>query len=107
MILPFKNCSFNVVVATAIMEHLPFPIKMLKESHRILREDGLIILTCPHPLWESVAGNFGLLNRDDHHRSFDIYELEKMLEESDLKAIEVKRFMLSPIGLPFELKVER
>ncbi len=30
-----------------------------------------------------------------------------MLEESGFKTIEVKRFMLSPIGLLFELKVER
>ncbi|MEM0489382.1 MAG: class I SAM-dependent methyltransferase [Candidatus Bathyarchaeia archaeon] len=44
-IMPFKSESFDVVIAAEIFEHLWNPKSFFKESHRILRCGGYLILS--------------------------------------------------------------
>jgi len=46
--------SFDIVIATAIIEHLNEPRMMIREAYRILREKGLIIVTTPHHFWKEL-----------------------------------------------------
>ncbi len=55
----------DVVVAFEVIEHVFSPQKFLEICHRILRQDGLLILTCPN-----VKG-FDLLTLRERSRSFD------------------------------------
>ena len=54
MKLPIKNGSVDAVLATELMEHLPFPDMFLSEVSRVLRPEGVLILTVPfmEPLHE-------------------------------------------------------
>ena len=45
--LPFKNESFEIVIASEIMEHLKNPGALCKETFRILKEDGLFVVSVP------------------------------------------------------------
>ncbi len=45
--LPFENESFNTVISTQVLEHVEKPWIMVKEVQRILKKDGLCILTAP------------------------------------------------------------
>lgn len=45
--LPFENGSFDFVVLSEVIEHLPNPEKTLKEVNRILKEGGYLIATVP------------------------------------------------------------
>ena len=45
--LTFDNCSFNCVFATELFEHLKLPGQFISESHRVLKEHGVLIFTCP------------------------------------------------------------
>jgi SAM-dependent methyltransferase len=45
--LPFENQSFDTVVSTELLEHVPDPLRALREMHRVLRPGGYIILTTP------------------------------------------------------------
>ena len=38
---------FNVVLATQLLEHLPEPQKFFSETHRVLKNGGILILTVP------------------------------------------------------------
>lgn len=44
----FKDCSFDVVISVNVLQNLPNPISAVKESHRILKHNGLFIACCPH-----------------------------------------------------------
>ncbi len=51
--LPYRNNSFDVVIATWLFEHLPAPDQTLAELQRVLRPNGKLILLTPnvkHPL---------------------------------------------------------
>lgn len=45
--LPFSNASFDAVVSTQLIEHLAQPDQFFKESSRVLRQGGLLIITFP------------------------------------------------------------
>ena len=40
----FKNESFNYVIASNMIHHIPFPIKFFKEMNRILKKGGKLII---------------------------------------------------------------
>jgi SAM-dependent methyltransferase len=43
--LPFEDASFDVVVATQMLEHVPDPPRVLSEAHRVLRPGGVLLLS--------------------------------------------------------------
>ena len=45
---PFKSAYFNVLFAGEVMEHTVDDDFFLKECHRVLRKEGLLILTTPN-----------------------------------------------------------
>lgn len=45
--LPFADGSFDLVVATAVLEHVLEPQRCVDEVHRVLADDGLVWATTP------------------------------------------------------------
>ena len=52
--LPFENESFEVVTMLAVLEHLNHPLDMLKQIARVLKPNGVLILTVPSHLAKPV-----------------------------------------------------
>lgn len=48
--LPYEDKSFDCVFNKSIIEHLHEPEALLNESHRVLKDDGVLITLCPS--WE-------------------------------------------------------
>lgn len=92
--LPFKNRSFDLVMATELIEHLPKPIyqKTLGEIRRIARR--WIIVSVPWREQLAVAqarcircGTVFHVNY--HHRSFNVSQLKKLFAP-EFKLVEIK-----------------
>jgi len=45
--LPFNVETFDTVISTQVLEHVERPWLMIKEIHRVLKENGICILTVP------------------------------------------------------------
>lgn len=45
--LPFPDASFDVVMSVQVLEHTPHPEALIAEMARVLRPDGLLILSAP------------------------------------------------------------
>lgn len=60
MALPFKNGSFDLVVHSDTLEHVPDPVQALRECRRILRRGGACIFTVPVVLGRLTRSRKGL-----------------------------------------------
>jgi len=101
----FKAASFDVIVAAAIIEHLADPAGMLKETARVLKPEGVLILTTPHPFWDKLAGRLGMIE-GDHQSVMSLQTLKEEGRRAGLDVLESRGFMISPVGLPGEQLVE-
>ncbi len=105
--LPFADNSFDVVIATAIIEHLDRPLEMLDQAYRVLKKGGIIILTTPNPFFEKIADYLNQFEKDIHQETFTLGKLKNYLAKSRFQVLAAKRFMISPIGLPQEKIIEK
>ncbi|MCF6276336.1 MAG: class I SAM-dependent methyltransferase [Candidatus Magasanikbacteria bacterium] len=46
--LPFSSSFFNVVVCSEIIEHIENPWKLFRDAKRVLKKDGILIVTTPN-----------------------------------------------------------
>jgi trans-aconitate methyltransferase len=105
--LSVPDASFDVAIATAVIEHVPDPAAMVREVHRVLGQGGLFIVTSPAPFWEKIATAIGHLQDDQHNEVMNLAKLKKIISENDFSILKAEKFMLSPVGMPLELTVER
>ncbi len=87
--LPFVSNSFDVVLASEVVEHLWNPHNFFGNAYRILRANGYLIISTP----EGKEG----LSYDSHKHYFTVEGLKQMLDSS-FSICEVKR--LKPVGAP-------
>lgn len=106
MALPVRPASVDLLVATAVIEHVPEPLAVLRQIQRALRPGGLAVLTTPHPFWEHVATLVGHLPDEQHFETLALERLTELCRRAGLEVVESRRFMLSPVGLPWERWVE-
>ena len=105
--LPIKDSAFDVVIATAIIEHVSEPIQLVREASRVLRGNGIFIVTTPHPFWEWIATYIGHLKEEEHHELITLRKLKSLFETVGFGIVNAEQFMISPIGMPFELMLEK
>ncbi len=70
-ILAFPDATFDLVIASEVLEHLWAPENFVNEAYRTLKPRGSLVLETP----EGIAG----LNYDSHMNYYTAEKLEKML----------------------------
>jgi len=104
--LPIRPDRIDLAVATAVIEHVPDPLGVLRQIRASLRPGGLLVLTAPDPFWEHVATLVGHLPDEQHHEVLGLRRLAALCTAAGLAVEEASKFMLSPVGMPAELIVE-
>lgn len=105
--LPFKDDFFDVIVACAVIEHVPNAGTMIDECNRVLKRGGLCIITTPDPFFEHIATMIGHLENDQHNETFNLLQLESLFEAHGFSVIGADKFMMSPFGFPYEHVIEK
>lgn len=94
--------SFDVVSMLAILEHLPDPKRALAEALRVLKPGGIVVASCPNPIWDRIAGKLGMVDDDFHMTQIDLHRLQQMMTSAGFQVRESRRFMWAPIAvLPY------
>lgn len=104
--LPYADGSFDKVLCSEVLEHLPDDRQGLAELRRVLRPGGLLCVTVPHrdysfwydPINRIAEGLFGRPIRKgpfagiwaNHYRLYRPAELTARLEEAGFEVVEVR-----------------
>jgi len=91
---PYPDASFDVVIFSELIEHLGLnPVRVLSEIHRVLRPEGIVVVTTPNslslerleaylygtrPMVDRYSPLFGYGAR--HNREYHPRELRELLE---------------------------
>lgn len=86
--LPFRDASFDCVVASEVIEHLEHPAEFISELLRTTKQNGKVIITTPYR--EKIRYTLCIhCNKptpwNAHLHSFDEKKLDKILSSLDLK----------------------
>ena len=84
--LPFPNESFEIITMLAVLEHLHHPQAMLEEIARVLKPDGILLLTVPShlakPVLEFLAFRLKIVSEAeirDHKRYYNKRDLRELV----------------------------
>lgn len=66
--IPFSEAQFDYVVCSEVLEHVADKDKVLEECYRVLKSQGLLLLTTPRTNWlrdykRSIFGIFWILHK--------------------------------------------
>lgn len=81
--LPFKDNSFDLVVAWDVMEHIPDDRRAFAEVTRVLKSGGHFLFSVP--LREEYFGPWDIAV--EHLRRYEVAELDEILERSGFQVI--------------------
>lgn len=77
--LPYSGEHFDVVVAFEVIETLDYPHDLISEAKRVLKKDGVLLLSTPN---KQVYSNQRNHADPEHRREMYVPELREMLERS-------------------------
>ena len=88
--LPFAKNYFDVVVMNDVLEHVEDEKKSLDETHRVLKKDGIVILSSPNisncvaRIYHLLTGKMWLFKTftTDHINPISYWEIERIFKES-------------------------
>jgi ubiquinone/menaquinone biosynthesis C-methylase UbiE len=101
--LPYSDNFFDTIIAGGVLEHVPNDRESLKELYRILKPDGLLIISCLPNAYSYLEMIARLLGLPYHLRAYTMRQVRSMLLHSGFQPI-YNRFMqmtptLSGVGI--------
>jgi SAM-dependent methyltransferase len=86
--LPFSDNKISLIVSLDVLEHLDYDYQHLREYHRILEDDGKILLTVPALPW--LWSGHDKANR--HYRRYTRTQFKTLLEREGWKIEKLSYF---------------
>ena len=90
---PFSANSFDLVLMSHSLEHLPSPVDALRRIHRLLKDDGLLVVSVPNlnSLEFKLFGPWWFhLDPPRHLYHFGKRTLSRLLEQTGFRPVTVK-----------------
>ena len=101
---PFEDGFFDAITMIDIIEHFHEPVEDMKEVHRILKEDGFLLINTPDigSAFAKVSGYDWMFNKPEEHLYlYDKSTLKKLLDKTGFKIADFKQSK----GAPGEMEV--
>ena len=97
----FKNKKFDVILISDVLQHVDDPLKTLKQCNKILKQNGIVIISIPNfnnfrgHVWLTLQSMFNLPMSLTDTFQITSEEMEKLSKKAKLKPIKT-------IGYSFE-----
>jgi len=100
--LPFEDRQFDYIFCLEVLEHVENPTFLLNQFHRVLKDDGTILLSVPNPYnWLSmIAELLGFPDTEGHLVSFALQNMGRMV---DFCGLTIERRLGTYATIPYTL----
>lgn len=99
--LPCPDSSKDAVVSLETLEHVPDPLHFILECHRVLKMNGVLILSCP-PAWAELPLRWFEKFFENHgegpHRFPRVKDVLNTLRNCGFTLVEHRGTVLLPVG---------
>ena len=89
---PFRDCSFDLVVALDILEHIEDDAAVLREFHRICKPGGMLLITVPAYNWIRSAHDDAL----GHYRRYSARQVAGLMRGAGFRLSKVSYAVTAP-----------
>ncbi len=99
---PLEPASFDVVVMTELIEHLPHPLPFLARAYEVLRPGGALYLTTPNGAGMSgrvLGARWSVVCPPEHLNLFSPRSLTGALTRAGLRPVRLRTEALNPYEL--------
>lgn len=99
--LPFQDRCFDAVISFETIEHVFQYKAFLRELSRVVKHNGVLLLTTPNLLWDplhSLAAFLKMHHSEGPHRFLRRRELLRALSQCNFKILDEKTTVLIPYG---------
>lgn len=95
--LPFADRSFDVVTSSSVLHYLREPSRGLEEMLRVLRPQGMLIVTdwCGDYLSMKLFDLYLRLRDAAHHRTLRSQSLRQLLDRAGAASIEIETYKIT------------
>lgn len=102
--------SFDFIMCQDVLEHVPSQNRLISEICRILKPEGIAIITTPNPLWAPVLYIAEKLHwkveEGEHNFSFLSPLVKKTIKNFNCLLIDDSPFMMIPVMTKFDKFIE-
>jgi SAM-dependent methyltransferase len=80
--LPFENCQFDYIFCIEVLEHVENPTFLLNQLNRVLKDDGVLLLSVPNPYeWLCILAELlDFPDTEGHIMSFTFQNICRLLD---------------------------
>jgi ubiquinone/menaquinone biosynthesis C-methylase UbiE len=106
--IPFEDDFFDFIICTEVIEHTPNPKRAIQEMHRVLKKEGVFVLTVPNNFWHPaivIANTLKLRPYEGYENWVGWFELQRWLKELGFTIVKIKGVHLFPFIFPFTYKL--
>jgi len=86
----YPDAYFDVIVINHVLEHVTAPLKLLCEAHRILKDDGMLVVGVPNIgsiMARIMRERWLSLRPEEHLWHFAPYTLRLLLDRADFREL--------------------
>lgn len=99
--LPFGDASFDAVLMSSVIEHIPDLPAAMREVYRVLRPGGIVVIISVFPAYEWLSVTLRH-KKADHFRNYYRPEVEELVKTAGLDVLESRAM---PFWLAYNLVV--
>jgi len=112
--LPFADNRFDAVIAGDVIEHLENPSQFLRETHRVLKMNGRLVISTPQANdWWITMHNWFLRrwirdpDQGEHLQNWTLLDMTRLLKKNGFTVDAVEGFVLRFPYLTLQIPVRR
>ncbi len=101
-----RDNKFDSITLFQVIEHLNNPIPLLQTAKKLLKPDGILLITTPNndsPLRKILGPRWSVYSEPSHYVFYNKTTLQKTLEKADFKNIQVKNDSLRFLSIRYIL----